>query len=319
MVESFTVGSEYEFIIRYYYADSLLGYSTVSHIWSEQNDNEHLKYKTFWTRHDRSTGYSADDQTLTQTDIDDPYGKTQSLDGIDRSGATAIASPGSGYATIFRVKSTCEILFSPFIAELRAVVSGTAISTPIDGYTAKLGITVKDTVGNELYEYPSIILPICESKGSYFDIFLQGEDLDCSFCPISGMVYDIYIEILTENNTRCVFYGAWDNITASSALEESGYYNPTPIPEDDSDHTVVYKSKDISTGSIVGKATQILKSGETTQYVQAVAKEGYTFVSWNDGNINPIRCDEVINDKTYIAVFAKTVVNGVANMYFSTR
>lgn len=67
--------------------------------------------------------------------------------------------------------------------------------------------------------------------------------------------------------------------------------------------TVNYKSA--AGGTIEGEATQTVEYGFSTNEVTAVAKAGYTFVSWNDGVTSPTRSDIADGDKTYLALFSR--------------
>ena len=57
-------------------------------------------------------------------------------------------------------------------------------------------------------------------------------------------------------------------------------------------------------GEIKGMAQQVVKSGENGTEVEAVAKDGYRFVKWDDGKTEARRTDNnVTADKTYTAEF----------------
>lgn len=61
-------------------------------------------------------------------------------------------------------------------------------------------------------------------------------------------------------------------------------------------------------GIIVGLSEQTVKSGDSTQSVEAVANDGYYFTGWSDGNASPIRIDKnITRDITVIACFEKCV------------
>ena len=55
---------------------------------------------------------------------------------------------------------------------------------------------------------------------------------------------------------------------------------------------VCFFVNDSDFGSLKGKVEQTLESGESISKVEAVAKLGYRFVSWSDGNTSPIRQEE---------------------------
>lgn len=77
--------------------------------------------------------------------------------------------------------------------------------------------------------------------------------------------------------------------------------------------TVSYKSA--MGGEIIGELTQTVEYGLYTQEVTATPKQGYTFVSWNDGVTTPTRCDLVGGNITYLAMFS----NGVKIEYLATE
>ncbi len=56
--------------------------------------------------------------------------------------------------------------------------------------------------------------------------------------------------------------------------------------EDDKFYTVNYSTS--VGGTIVGITEQTVKSGDTTQSVEAVANDDYKFIRWSDGNTSPI-------------------------------
>ena len=76
--------------------------------------------------------------------------------------------------------------------------------------------------------------------------------------------------------------------------------------------TVNYKS-DMG-GTLEGVVTQTVEYGLYTSEVTAVPKEGYTFISWNDGVLTPTRSDIVNGNITYLAMFS----NGVKIEYLTT-
>ncbi len=57
-------------------------------------------------------------------------------------------------------------------------------------------------------------------------------------------------------------------------------------------------------GVIIGKLHQIIEKGASTEQVEAIPNEGYIFVGWSDGNIEPTRFEEsVCQNNTFIAKF----------------
>lgn len=67
--------------------------------------------------------------------------------------------------------------------------------------------------------------------------------------------------------------------------------------------TVEYTSS--NGGTIDGNASQTINQYETTTEVEAIADDGYRFVSWDDGNTNPKRSDIATENRTHIAQFEK--------------
>lgn len=326
MVANWTNGTTYEMVIQILRNDTVIGYSNVFTTWSNEFQTEHDIYTTFWKRHDRSKGYRAGDQELTDIDITDPTGN-QDLptpppdDNLDRSEAQEITSQGTGYGTIIREKSTGEILFSPNIDNLRAIISNTSAGNIIDGYLGRLTITVEDYNGDDFYTYEPIVLPVYESKVAWFDFFLQGDGIDCGFCPLAGRTYDIYLEILSGDGKKVLFYGDYSDITVSESLADNKYYNAAPIPgEENLKYTVTYAVKNSTGGTITGSVQQTLKYGEMTTSVKAVPQSGYVFISWSDGSTEPERAPEkVIRNKTVYAIFVKEdASSAVADMYITT-
>ena len=59
-------------------------------------------------------------------------------------------------------------------------------------------------------------------------------------------------------------------------------------------------------GYLIGESEQIIKKGEQTEKITAIAKEGYRFLMWNDGKKNPTRYDRnIYQDKNYWALFER--------------
>jgi uncharacterized repeat protein (TIGR02543 family) len=69
------------------------------------------------------------------------------------------------------------------------------------------------------------------------------------------------------------------------------------------EYQVTYTSED--NGTVTGQTTQIVKHGETSTEVEAVADDGYHFVEWSDGSTANPRTDEnVTEDIDVAAIFA---------------
>lgn len=326
MISGWMVGAEYEMVVQILRNGLVVGYTNLFTTWTESFSNEYLIYKTFWSRHDRSKGYKLGDQIMTDLDINDPYGNldlpTPPDDNLDRSDAVEIGSAGTGYGSIIREKSTGEILFSPEIDNLRDIVHDASAGEIIDGYWAMLTITVEDRNGKDFYTYEPLILPIYESKGEWFDTFLQGEEIDCGFCPVAGRTYDIYLEILSQDRTKVLYYGDYSDIDVAESLSGNKYYNAKPIPgEENIKYTITYAVKNGKGGKIEGSAEQHLKYGEKTTGVKAVADSGYVFMNWSDGSTDAERAPETVTrDKVIYAIFVKEGEEGiVADMYITTN
>ncbi len=326
MVANWTDGTTYEIVVQVLKNNNVVGYFNLFTTWNESYNTAHDMYTTFWKRHDRSKGYRAGDQELTDIDISDPTGDKDlptppADDDLDRTNAKEITSQGDGYSTILREKSTGEILFSPNIDNLRDILSNTSPGQIIDKYLGRLTITVEDHNGDDFYTYAPIILPVYESKAEWFDFFLQGDGIDCGFCPLAGRTYDIYLEILSSDGKKVLFYGDYSDITAPESFAENKYYNAIPVPgEENLKYTITYAVKNSTGGTITGLTQQSLKYGEMTTPVTAVPQSGYVFINWSDGSTNPERAPEkVVRNKTVYAIFVKEDADGaVADMYITT-
>jgi len=230
-----------------------------------------------------------------------------------------ISSQGAGYGDILRVKSTKEILFSPEIVELVELM---VIGEDPDDYTAELLFILHDEEGNECYAYPKVRTSLHESNGVWFDLFLQGDGIDCGFCPTASRMYTIEMTLYKEE--RAVMMGTWQRITASAKYEQSPYYRPTALPTEEdllkADCTVSFLVPETGGGTIEGECVQNLKGGQTTTKVTAIAAEGYLFAGWSDGYKEASREGEsFIRDKAIYAKFTKLAIeDGIASMYIET-
>lgn len=149
-----------------------------------------------------------------------------------------------GYGDIIRKKgSNSAVLFSPYITELRTAI-GTAQP---EGYTVNLTFTLLEGDGGAaVREFDPVSASIVNGTG-YFDITLQGNGVDCGFCPTAGSYYDIAVSITKDGKEA--FYGTYKNIKAGDAIAESPYYAPTPLK------VQITETKDDYTG------TQLYKNG----------------------------------------------------------
>jgi len=69
--------------------------------------------------------------------------------------------------------------------------------------------------------------------------------------------------------------------------------------------TVVYEVQ--GGGRIEGQTTQTVPKWGKTTSVTAIPNNGYYFSSWSDGNTNPERRDQVIENTIYRAIFKKEI------------
>jgi len=140
----------------------------------------------------------------------------------------------SGYGGGIRKKSDGSILFSPFMADFKALIDGGA---NIASYTIDMTFTQLDgNEGKEVYTFDTVSAAINKSNGYYYDIYLNGKLGNSGFCPTAGAYYNVYVEIYQDRTTDSkgtkVFYGTYTNMQAASAISSSSYYDPTPIPVD---------------------------------------------------------------------------------------
>lgn len=71
--------------------------------------------------------------------------------------------------------------------------------------------------------------------------------------------------------------------------------------------TIEYEAQE--GGYIVGDTSQVIENGTDTTKVEAVAKEGYRFIGWSDGEENAIRNDkEQVESKKISAKFEKIII-----------
>jgi len=237
----------------------------------------------------------------------------------DMDGIPEFEKQGAGYGDILRLKSTGQIVFSPYLEEFMDL---TYIGEKVEDYQVELWFILLDDNGNECYAYPKLTLPIYESPNGWFDVFLQAADVDCGFCPTTSRVYTIELTLLKED--KAVMEGTWQKIEASDKLVDSDYYRPSDLPTDDDlqnvDCTVEYRIAGVG-GTLLGPSIQNLKAGEIAQTVTAVEEEGYMFSGWSDGYPgNERTTDKFIRDKVIYAKFTKIELDpGIANMYIQTE
>ncbi len=100
-------------------------------------------------------------------------------------------------------------------------------------------------------------------------------------------------------------------MTTVSALSDSGII-PGPIDPGDGDEKITYYEVEYTVdnddaGEIIGAdPIQVVAEGETTEWVTAVAAEGWQFDGWDDGYKEATRCDMDITDNmVFTAMFTE--------------
>ncbi len=239
---------------------------------------------------------------------------------LDLDAVQTITSQGMGYNDILRLKSTKEILFSPEIHNLQERLNA---GESLSDFTVELVFILLDEEGKEYYAYPEIKTELYESRGgTWFDIFLQSEDMNCGFCPTAGRYYTIELSVYDKDDHK-IMEGVWKSIKASDAYTESPYYEPTAIPSEKDRAKLSFQVQylPVKGGVLHGQSKQTLKFGQGSQKVTAVADKGYLFVGWSDGYAFEERSGDVfVRNKVIYALFEKVVTDGsVPNMYIQTE
>lgn len=208
--------------------------------------------------------------------------------------ATRITSAGSGYDTILRVKSTGQLVFTPYITELSK--SGRALTN----YRCFLRFTLLDEKGLPYHTYePVEIAPRSAAVATAYDFFLQDAHMDCGFCPTAGRSYNVLLTVCSRDGTP-VFYGEYP-VTAPYSFESNQYYNPTAIPEKPSDETFTLHYAVLGEGgSLSGELVQTLRVGETASPVSALPDPDYRLLCWSDGLSVPTRQGDAISCDSWI-------------------
>ena len=246
-------------------------------------------------------------------------------DGIDRSRVQEIDSQNRGYGNILRVKTSQDLLFSPDINCFRRFMQTAEFSGRVSDYTARLVICAVDGNGRRFYTFPTLFLPLQESKGDWFDVFLQGtlngKEVDVGFCPQPGRTYEIHLEILDPSGKVALFRGGYDNIKVGDDVFESKYFKSRAIPgEENLLYRVEYIVRDGTGGHIEGDAILSLPFGAQIPPVTAVPDEGYMLLQWSDGSTEPTRTgDTVKGDIRIYADFIKDYgLSTIADLYITT-
>ena len=233
------------------------------------------------------------------------------IDALNYSEAAEI-SDLDGYDGILRVKTTGELLFSPNFNELRALISSSGRS--YDEFTAYLRFS------DETFVYPTVTVDPKKSKGAWVDFFLQGEDIDCGFCPTAEVIYQIeLVLVLRSAPEEPLYYGTY-TATAGADFADSPYYNPTPAGESGTERTYLLRYRASAGGRIVGVSDQYLTAADASSAVTAEALDGYVFTVWSDGVTNASRTgDTVSRNTTLTAYFAQITDGDLASVYIYTE
>jgi len=218
----------------------------------------------------------------------------------------------------FRKDEDGNVLFSMKIRELAEwIEKGKTLSE----YQIRLRFVVRDANGNEYYAYPVITLPIHVQQEKEFSVLLQGEGVDCGFCPTVARSYNV--EVILVKGERELLAGMWNRIYGSLELSDSTFYRPTAIPTEEEraklSFTVQYLSGE--GGTVIGKGEQQLVCGGTAESVTAKPEQGYLFRCWSDGVKTPERSgDVIVYDQTLYALFTKDELDpGIPNLYIDTE
>lgn len=248
-------------------------------------------------------------------DNDDP------MDNIDLSEAQEIWDLG-GYNGGLRLKSSNEILFSPNLNELRERIFE---DSDYKNYLGYIRFTYIPEDEDEVeFTYHSIILTPQKSKGAWVDFYLQGNEIDCGFCPIAGAIYRIELIIVsTAEPTKGLLNGTY-TVSANEDIENSPYYAPTPLGgqtiREEGQFFIRYAVSGRG-GFITGETKQLLNKGQGSSEVIAVPNEGFQFVMWSDGVKTAARSgDKVTEDTKIYAYFTVVTVNSnIAEMFITTQ
>lgn len=142
---------------------------------------------------------------------------------------------------------------------------------------------------------------------------LQREDAEKSLNTVTpkGLKFSIARKILIGVIVAAIFAPSMTVICelAARGLIHSGLGLIDPEYDGIVEITVIYESDE--GGSIDGDEIQIIYKGENPAPVKAIPDEGWMFVEWSDGNIDPYRTDKDIqSDVTYTAIFEEIEPDG---------
>ncbi len=160
-----------------------------------------------------------------------------------------------GWEGGLRKKSSGEILFSPYITEIKALTDS---GRSPDEFTAEMTFSLlSGDKGEVVYTFPAVHQTLTKSRGNYFDIFLQGPSDDVGFCPTAGKYYNIAV-VIYEDYTgakTAICQGTYKSLLGAEAISSSPYYNPTSVPKDPSEYdlTFTYTPSNDLAGSAAGE------------------------------------------------------------------
>lgn len=254
------------------------------------------------------------------TELDGSGTVVDPFDSISLNGATAVTNTG-GYSTVLRVKTTGELMFSPTLSELRALISRGA---SYDNYDIHLKFT--DLTSNAVF--PSVVAKGTAGRGDYVDIYLMGENNACGFCPTAGHNYKIDLIVTQSSSGSALFTGSY-RLTAPENFRNSSYYRPTSpdnagtvIPDNQFIKlagSYVASYEPVKYGTVSGDTLQIRDAQNGFTAVTACPDPGYRFVIWSDGNTNATRNDPAGKDVLVTAHFAlDSGGSEIPNMYIYT-
>ena len=130
------------------------------------------------------------------------------------------------YYNGIRKKSSGQILFSPYIYELRELIQA---GDSYSNYSVKLTFSLVEN-GEVTATWDPVTAPFLAGNGYYSDIVLQGSGQDCGFCPTAGATYNVYVEVYKGD--LWLFYGTYENVPAVAAIADSAYYAPSALPSE---------------------------------------------------------------------------------------
>lgn len=136
--------------------------------------------------------------------------------------------------------------------------------------------------------------------------------LNVRFLPSSGLknlVENVVVElegvydITGENEGGEKFYKrVAHKLTADEVTGDGDDNTPTPPPSSTPKYTLTVKANNDQYGTVEGSGEYAENAMAT---LKAIAKSGYEFKQWNDGNTAATRQVTVVADKTYTASFSQ--------------